>query len=179
MSKKVLIVAGSPRKNGNSDLLAQQFAKGSQEEGHEVETVYLREYKLNYCLGCQTCGKTGVCVQKDRMSEIIPKMQAADVIVLASPVYFYSVSGQMKVFLDRTVPLFGRMEGKVLYYLATGQDNRHEQLDRAFDAMQGWADCFDKMTVKGRVYGCSANLRGEVKNNPAFLEAYEMGKKIE
>lgn len=178
MSKKVLIVAGSPRKNGNSDLLAQQFAKGAQQGGHEVETVYLREYKLNYCLGCQTCGKTGVCVQKDRMSEIISKMQAADVIVLASPVYFYSVLGQMKVFLDRTVPLFGRMEGKDLYYMVTAQDNSHEQLDRAFDAMQGWADCFDQMTIKARVYGGGANLCGEVKNLPAFKEAYELGKNI-
>ena len=105
--KKVLIIAGSPRKDGNSDLLAQQFAKGAAESGNEVEIVYLREKKLNYCMGCLVCLEKGECFQKDDANSLLPKMMEADVVCFSCPVYYYSVCGQMKVFLDRMNPLYG------------------------------------------------------------------------
>ena len=92
--KKVLIIAGSPRKDGNSDLLALQFAKGAAESGNEVETVYLREKKLNYCQGCLVCLKKGECFQKDDANSLLPKMMEADVVCFSCPVYYYQVLRQ-------------------------------------------------------------------------------------
>ena len=74
--KKVLIIAGSPRKDGNSDLLAAQFAAGAKEAGHEVETIYLREKKLGYCQGCLVCLTKGACFQKDEGNNLLPKMMS-------------------------------------------------------------------------------------------------------
>ena len=98
---KVLIISSSPRKGGNSDVLCDQFAKGAVEAGHEVEKVNLREKRLSPCRACYACMENHVCAIQDDMAEIFPKLVAADVIVLASPVYFYSVCSQMKMLLDR------------------------------------------------------------------------------
>ena len=107
MSKTVLIVSSSPRKNGNSETLADAFAKGAQEAGHSVETVHLREKQLGFCKGCLACSKLGYCVIQDDAIEIAAKMHDADVLVFATPVYYYSVCGQLKTMLDRANPLFG------------------------------------------------------------------------
>ena len=95
---KVLIVSSSPRKGGNSDVLCDQFAKGAAEAGHEVEKVNLREKTLSPCRACYACMENHVCAIKDDMAEIFSKLVAADVIVLASPVYFYSVCAQKLTF---------------------------------------------------------------------------------
>lgn len=176
--KKVLIIAASPRKNGNSDILAQQFAKGAQEAGNDVETFYLREHHLDYCIGCLSCLKTGKCFQKDDANILGEKMMAADVVVMASPVYYYSLSGQMKVFLDRMNPLYERMKDKDFYYILTAADDAHKQLDRAFDAFDGFADCFEDIRRCGRIYGGGADKKGYIETLTAYTEAYEMGKNI-
>ena len=106
MNKKVLILSSSPRKGSNSETLAAAFAKGVQEKGHQVETVYLREKQYGFCQGCFACLKLGRCVIKDDAVEIVQKMHDADVLVFATPVYYYSVSGQLKTMLDRANPLF-------------------------------------------------------------------------
>ena len=92
MSKKVLILSGSPRKAGNSDMLCDEFLRGAVDAGHEVEKIRIAEKKIGYCSGCYYCQQTGgVCAKKDDMAELLQKMIDADVIVLASPVYFYSI----------------------------------------------------------------------------------------
>ena len=88
MSKKVLVLSGSPRKNGNSDLLCNEFLKGAAESGHEVEKIRVAEKKIGYCRGCYACKDTGICAIRDDMAEVLQKMIDADVLVLASPVYF-------------------------------------------------------------------------------------------
>ena len=103
MSKNVLIISSSPRKGGNSEALAAAFAKGAQEAGNQVETVYLRENQYGFCKGCLACQKLGHCVIKDDAVEIAAKMHDADVLVFATPVYYYSVSGQLKTYW--TVPI--------------------------------------------------------------------------
>jgi len=176
--KKVLIICGSPRKEGNSDLLAAQFARGAEESGHQVETVYLRNLKINYCIGCLACQRTGRCFQQDDANSLLPKMMEADVICFSCPVYYYSVSGQMKVFLDRMNPLYGHLRDKEVYYMVTAAEESHQQLDRAMDALQGFVDCFDGMVVKGRIYGGGATDKGDIVKLPAYQEAYEMGRNI-
>ena len=104
MRKKVLILSGSPRKGGNSDLLCDEFVRGAKESGNEVEKIFLRDKEISYCTACYYCRDTGKgCVIKDDMAEILDKMLEADVIVMASPVYFYSIDAQMKIVIDRTV----------------------------------------------------------------------------
>lgn len=187
--KKVLIIAGSPRKDGNSDLLAQQFAKGAEEAGNSVEIIYVRDLKLGYCIGCWACLKTGRCFQKDAANDIHAKMLEADVVCFSTPVYYYSITGQMKTFIDRMNPLYGvgdqsganprkSMKDKDFYYMVTAVDTDRRQLDRAIDAMEGFADCFDNIRRCGRIYGGGAEQKGDVVSTPAFTEAYEMGKKV-
>lgn len=177
--KKVLIIAGSPRKDGNSDLLAAQFAAGAKEAGHTVETIHLREKKLGFCQGCLVCLAKGACIQNDDGNEILPKMMEADVVCFCSPVYYYSVTGQMKTFLDRMNPLFERMQDKDFYYMLTAQDNDPVQQDRAFDVFDGFADCFENIRRRGRIYGGGADKKGDILSLPAYQEAFEMGKAIQ
>lgn len=115
MSKKVLILSGSPRRNGNSDILCNEFKKGAEESGNEVEKIFLRDKNINYCTGCYACSKVGKCVQKDDMAEILQKMIDADVIVMSTPVYFYTMDGQMKTLIDRTVARYTKITNKEFY----------------------------------------------------------------
>ena len=101
MSKKVLILSSSPRRGGNSDTLCDEFLRGAQEAGHEVEKIFLKDKTIHYCTGCGVCNEGKPCPQKDDAPEIVRKMVAADVIVLATPVYFYTMSAQMKTLIDR------------------------------------------------------------------------------
>lgn len=96
MNKKVRIISSSPRRGGNSETLAAAFAEGAQAAGHQVETVYLREKQIGYCKGCFACHELGHCVLRDDAAAIIAKMHDADVLVFATPVYYYCVSGQLK-----------------------------------------------------------------------------------
>ena len=103
-SLNALSMSGSPRKGGNSDTLCDQFMKGAQEAGNEVEKVWVQGRKVAPCLACYYCkDHKGECAIKDDMKEILEKMLAADVLVLSSPVYFYSISAQLKAVIDRTV----------------------------------------------------------------------------
>ena len=118
MNKRILILAGSPRKNGNSAALCRAFAQGAEESGHHVETIFLRDKKIGYCLACYHCKKSGgICIIKDDMADILDKMNAADVLVMASPVYFYSVDAQMKALIDRTVAQWLTIKNEEFYYI--------------------------------------------------------------
>lgn len=176
--KRILILASSPRRGGNSDLLAEQFAKGAETAGHSVETLYLRDLRIFFCRGCQACRTMGYCVIRDSVSKILNKLMFADVICFASPVYFYSVNGAMKTFLDRCLPLYGRMKNKDFYYMVTAEDDNPTNLARAFEAFDGFADCFNDVRCMGRIYGAGADKKGDIQKTYAYTEAFEMGKNV-
>ena len=178
MSKKVLILSGSPRKSGNSDLLCDEFMRGAAEAGHEVEKIRVAEKKVGYCSACYACRESGVCVKKDDMAEILQKMIDADVLVLASPVYFYSIDAQLKTVIDRTLARWTEIRDKEFYYLVTCADKDREAQERTIECFRGFADCVDGASGMGIVYGTGVYQRGEIKGNPAFAEAYEMGKAV-
>ena len=178
MSKKVLVIAASPRKNGNSDLLCAEFIKGAKEAGHQVEEIFLREKKISYCTGCGVCNTTHKCVLKDDMAELIPKMVESDVIVLATPIYFYTMDAQLKTFIDRCVPRYTEMANKDFYYIIAAADEDHKLMQRAIEGLRGFVeDCLPNSHEKGIIYGTGAWHIGEIKGKPAMQEAYEMGKK--
>ena len=104
MAKTVLILSASPRKNGNSDILCQQFKKGAVEAGHAVETVSLNDRKIGFCRACYACFRSGKCVIDDDMEDIIAKIRAADVLVVATPTYFLTMNGMLKTTIDRFLP---------------------------------------------------------------------------
>ena len=106
MSKKVLVISTSPRKGGNSDVLADEFVRGAQESGNSVEKVTLHNHTIGFCKGCLVCQSTQRCVIHDDADAIVRKMLTADVIAFATPIYYYGMCGQMKTMLDRSNPLF-------------------------------------------------------------------------
>lgn len=134
MSKKVLVLSGSFRKHGNSDLLCDEFIRGAKEAGHQVEKIYVNDQKINYCRGCGVCNTTHRCVQKDDMAAVLDKMVNADVIVMATPVYFYTMNGQMKTLIDRTVPRYEEISGKDFYFIVAAADGSHANMEKRWKA---------------------------------------------
>ena len=179
MSKKVLILSGSPRKNGNSDILCDEFMKGAKESGNVVEKIRVATKKIAPCLGCYYCSSHGgKCVQKDDMAEVLQKMIDADVLVLASPVYFYSIDAQLKAVIDRTVARWIEVKNKELYYIVTMADTSDSSADTTLACFRGYADCVDGAVEKGVIIASGAYTPGEVKNTQAMKDAYNMGKSI-
>ena len=143
MSKKVLILSGSPRRGGNSDLLCDEFLRGAREAGHEAE-----------------------------------KMIDADVIVLASPVYFYSINAQLKAVIDRTVARWLEVRDKEFYYIATMADEPKTSADTTLACFRGYAECVEGAVEKGVIIGSGVYEAGKVRGTPAMTQAYEMGKNV-
>ena len=178
MAKKVLILAGSFRKKGNSDLLCDAFADGAKSTGNDVEKIYVNDKKINYCRGCGVCNATHKCVQNDDMPEIIEKMLNADVIVMATPVYFYSMNGQMKTLIDRCVPRYTDMTGKDFYFIVAAADEDHAAMERTLEGFRGFLDCLDDAREKGVIYGTGTWKIGDIKDKPAMKQAFEAGKSV-
>ena len=179
MAKKVLILSGSPRKGGNSDILCDQFMRGAEEAGHDVEKIWVQNKKVAPCLACYYCkDHAGECAIKDDMKEILEKMLVADVLVLSSPVYFYSISAQLKAVIDRTVARWLEFKDKEFYYIMTAAEDTDTVMDCTLACMRGLAECLEGSVEKGVIYGKGDYVKGEIANHPALLQAYEMGRNI-
>lgn len=178
MTKKILVISGSPRKGGNSDLLCDEFLRGAREAGHEAEKVFLREKKIGYCTACDACrANGGRCVLKDDMAAILDKMIAAAAIVLASPVYFYTLNAQMKTLIDRVYPRYTDVSGKDFYFILTAADGSKPNMARTVECFRGFTSCLNGAKEKGVIYGTGAWAAGDIKGTAAMKQAYEMGKK--
>ena len=176
---KVLAICASPRKGGNSDLLCDEFLRGAQESGNQVEKVFLRSKKVAPCNACYYCKNSGgKCAIPDDMAEILDKMQAADVIVMASPVYFYSIGAQMKAVIDRSVARWTNIPNKEFYYIMTAAEDSDTVMDCTLECFRGFAACLDGAQEKGVIYGKGVYEAGAIKGLPAMREAYEMGKQV-
>jgi len=178
MNKKLLILSSSPRKGGNSNLLCEQFIMGAQEAGHHAEKIAFRDKKINYCTGCGTCFDKKRCSQKDDMAEILEKMIAADVIVMATPIYFYTMCGQMKTLIDRTCARYAEISNKDFYFIITAAVNNKKALERTIEEFRGFTSCLSGSKEKGIIYGTGAWNIGDIKKSEAMEKAFEMGKKI-
>lgn len=179
MGKNVLIISASPRRHGNSDTLCDRFMEGALESGNTVEKIFLKDKKISYCTGCGYCFEAHKCSQKDDMAEILEKMIATDVIVLATPVYFYSMDAQMKCFIDRTTPRYTEMTDKEFYFILTAADTDKKNLHRTMETFRGFTeDCLEGTKEAGIIYGVGAWNMGDILNTPAYNEAYEMGKRV-
>lgn len=179
MSKNVLILSASFRKGGNSDTLCDQFAKGAEEAGNHVEKIFINSKKINFCRGCGVCNTTHKCVQKDDMEEILDKMVKADVIVMATPVYFYTMNGQMKTLIDRSVPRYTEISNKDFHFIVAAADDNRDNMEKTLEGFRGFTeDCLEGAREKGVIYGTGAWQIGDIKNSPAMEEAYNAGRSI-
>ena len=179
MAKKVLLFSGSPRRGGNSDLLCDQFLRGAEEAGHNVEKIFIRDKSISYCLACGTCYEKRLdCPIGDDMPEIIQKMIEADVIVMATPVWFYAMSGQLKTMIDRTICKFLTIRDKDMYFILSAHAEKKESMERVLEGFRGYMACLPGAKEKGVVYGLGVFGAGEIKDKPAMQEAYAMGKSV-
>lgn len=177
MAKKILVLSSTPRKGGNSDLLCDQFILGATEAGHQTEKIFLRDRHINYCTACDACQSNGgSCVQQDTMAEILDKMIRADAIVMATPVYFYTMNAQMKTLIDRTYARYTEISDKEMYFIMTAAVSGKKLLERTLEGFRGFTSCLNGASEKGVIYGTGAWNVGDIKKSPAMREAYEMGK---
>ncbi len=176
---KVLILTGSMRKGGNTDLLAQAFAEGA-EKNNEVEIVSVADYKVNPCIGCNSCftREKNECFQNDDMPVIYEKLREADTVVIASPVYFYGISAQLKAVIDRLhTPMRNEFHIKRLALLLVGAASLPELFD-AIKLQYQLVLNFFHLEDAGMVLVRGAKDKGDVKNGDGLKRAYELGASI-
>ncbi len=179
MSRNVLIITASLRPNSNSDALAAAFADGAREAGNTVETVSLKGKTIGFCVGCLACQKTQKCVIADDAVALAEQVKNADVVVFAGPVYYYSISGLLKTFLDRCNPLYpSDYKFRDVYLLATAAEDDESAMDGPVKAIQGWVDCFEKARLAGTVFGGGVDKPGEIEGRAALQNAREMGQRV-
>ncbi len=159
--------------------MSGEFARGAEEAGCNVEKIQLSHKKLSGCLGCNACYRNGgTCVQKDDMEEIRAKMLEADVIVLASPIYFYSMTAQMKTLIDRTYAFFNQLAGKTFYFVVTCAATDASFTETMLASLRGFTCCVPEAKEGGIVLGIGAMDAGEIRSSAAMQQAYEMGRNV-
>lgn len=179
MSKRILIIKTSLRSNSNSDALADAFAKGAAESGNTVEEISLQGKNIAFCRGCLACQQLGRCVIQDDAISIAEQMKTAEVIVWATPIYYYEMSGQMKTLIDRANSLFPSDYAFRDIYLLTAAAEDEDGVDEgAIHGLNGWIACYEKAHLAGTVFAGGVNDAGDIKGHSALQDAYEMGKSV-
>jgi len=183
MSKFILVLKGSPRENGNSNVLAEQVIVGAKEAGAEVKSFMLHHMDIRPCDACDVCQETGVCIVKDDMQTLYPLLEKADAIVIASPVYWFTLSAQTKLCIDRWYalesPQGSALRGKQIGIILTYGDT-DLYTSGGINAIHTFESMFRYIgaEIKGMVYG-SANKIGDAEKQPALMDkAYQLGQKL-
>ncbi|MCF0258610.1 MAG: NAD(P)H-dependent oxidoreductase [Erysipelotrichaceae bacterium] len=167
--KKIVIVNSSPRKNGNCDILCSEFGRGAvMNAGNEVVRFNLNDVNYDFYREDQA---------EDEFDNIANQMLGANVIVLATPVYFYSMSGQMKTLIDRMMPYFSRLTGKDFYFILTAPVNRKE-MEPTAESLIGFTDSLNDCNVVHITYGSNVSQKGDIISTPAYKEVFEIASKI-
>ena len=179
MSKKVVVLSTSLRTNSNSELLAKSFVEGAKEAGNEVEYTSLKNKDICFCIGCLACQTIGHCVIKDDVADIMNSVLEADVVVWATPIYYYEMSGQMKTLIDRLNPMYSKdYKFRDVYLLATAAEEGDEVFEKVITGLNGWIDCFEKTTIKGTILAGGVSDSGAISGNDKLKEAYDLGSHV-
>lgn len=179
--KKIFIFSSSLRKGSNSEILALKIKEGAERSGNIVKFLSARDIDVKYCTGCLSCVKTGKCVLQDSMNGLYKEIADSDILVFASPIYYYGISGLLKTFLDRLNPLFNSEYKFKEVYLAfsAAEDEGEETYKRAVSAVSGWADCFDGVEIKDVVFAGGVNLAKAINSHKEILDkALKLGESI-
>ncbi len=179
---RITALYGSPRKDGNTDLLMQAFLKGSREEGAEAQELFLRDFTFSPCIECGGCTVTGLCVLRDGMDEIYPHLVAVDVLVLAAPVFFYGLNALAKAMIDRTQCFWARkyLLGRGLrqersspgkgVLLSVGGAKGQKNFDGILLTAKYFFDALDMPFSHHLTYG-SIDKKGAILEHPEACEA--------
>lgn len=175
---KVLAISSSPRIGGNSDVLCDQFIKGASDAGHSTQKINLAKMDISPCIACYGCRNTHHCMKRDDMEPILQELIDAEVVVLATPVYFYSMNAQMKRMIDRCLPRYQEIQNKDFYFIITAADPEHSAADETIAGLRGYLRCLPGAKEKEIIYGTGTWDKGDVYQHPAFKRAYEIGNAL-
>lgn len=177
--KHVIVISTSLRSGSNSDILADYFIEGARSAGNDVEKISLKNADIRFCRGCLACHKLGKCAIQDDVNGIMAKVLAADVVVWATPIYYYEMSGQMKTLIDRMNAMYTKdYRFRDVYMLSTAAEDEESVPKRAESGLTGWIDCYPESRLAGTLFcGGVAGMR-EIENNSKLQEAYDMGRKV-
>lgn len=174
--KKVIVISTSLRVGSNSDMLADKFTEGALHAGHDVEKISLAGKNISFCRGCLACQKLGRCVIDDDANGIMQKVLNADVIVWATPIYYFEMSGQMKVMIDRMNAMYPLdYKFRDVYLLTTAAENEPKVPKRAESGLTGWTDCYPKSRLAGTLFCGGVDAPHTIEGNEKLQAAYEMG----
>jgi len=186
---KVLGIYGSARKGGNSDRLLDKALEGAQESGALISRIYARDLKIGGCLACGGCEKTGKCVIMDDMAIVYPQFDEADIIFLSSPIYFYALTGQVKLLIDRAQAMWSKRflektqeQRKVYdsgrgYLIAVGATRGKNLFEGVQLTAKYFYDALD-MTYEGGLFFRQLDKKDAINGHPEMLaEAFELGKR--
>lgn len=174
----IVVISGSPRKNGNTDQLADAFIKGAEAAGNQVTKFHVADVKMNNgCLGCNYCQRNdGECVQKDGMQAIYDALYQADTLVLATPVYYFGMSGQIKMILDRTYASLSKpypiSSAALLVAYGGEQEADASSVVSQYHQILEYSNWQDK----GVVTAGGLMEKNDIAGHPALLKAEELGK---
>ncbi|MBA4393741.1 MAG: flavodoxin family protein [Desulfobacca sp.] len=187
---KVLGIFGSPREDGNSDLLLDKVLEGAGSAGAEIEKVYVRDLNISGCQECGGCDKTGECVISDEMDTIYPLLWDAEIVVLSSPIFFYGITSQAKALIDRSQALWSkRMLEKSPeqrkqydhgrgYFIAVGATKGKNLFEGVHLTAKYFFDALDKNYEEGLFFR-AVEGKGNIAEHPTALkEAFDFGEKI-
>lgn len=178
----ILIITGSGIKSGNTDRLSDAFMEGAREAGHHVEKVFMGNKMIQGCMGCGACQKENhQCAIKDDMQKIYPLFEACDMVVLASPLYFWSISGKLNSFIDRlyAVSKEDKYPERNVALLMTAGDDRETTFDHAVQFYHVFAEALGWKDLGTCLAGGCIGGEGERRIDERYLkEAYEFGKKL-
>lgn len=176
---KIVVLSGSPRKGGNTDILVKAFCEGAVEH-NEVEVISVNDVKVNPCTGCNSCfTKEGnKCIQPDDMQMIYDKLTEADILVIASPIYFYGISAQLKAIIDRLhTPMRNRFKIKKTALLCVGAASLPELFDAVILQYKMVLNFFELEDL-GSVLVRGVKDKGDIENHKLLNDAYLLGKSI-
>ena len=174
---KIVVLKGSPRVNGNSNMLADEFIRGAKESGHEIMEFDCTKHNIGGCRACDNCRMAGPCVRKDDFEIVRPHLIDCDVILFSTPIYYFGPSGQLKNVIDRFYSIHGLMGPKrVLLFATMGNPNSivAEPSIKMYELMcmyLGWQDC-------GKIIANGISSRGAIKTSKFMKKAYELGKNL-
>ncbi|MGM9645894.1 MAG: flavodoxin family protein [Eubacteriales bacterium] len=175
---RILVIKGSPHKNGTSNTLAKEFIRGAEESGHTVDVYDAAKGNIHPCLGCDGCGMSGTCVQKDDGNELLGRLLNSDMIVFVTPVYYFGMSAQIKTVIDRFYARSGEISSKRMKaaFIATAWDSNEtvmQAIEKHFEIIFNYLHFEDEGKILGK--GC-----GTVSMIPKhyYEDAYLLGKRL-
>ena len=178
---KILILCGSPHKNGTTNALAEALISGIDQSRHEVEKIQLAEKKIAPCLGCEYCKRNdGVCVQKDDMAALLPAVLAADVIVFVSPIYYFGFNAQLKAVIDRFYAVNARLklQTQKKAILLTAGGGKEEWIPDGIFANYHTMLRYLNWTSLGQICALSCHVKDQLAQTTCLEQAKELGRSL-